>query len=253
MSTHRARHGGGHEESGSERWLLTYADMITLLLALFVVLFAFSTIDAKKFLEFRVGLTSAFSPSAVTTSGAGGNGLLQQQTLATHPGQSSTQSPIVTPNSSPGETAQQLQNEIKEELKKAGLAKYATVTTTSQGVVVQVLADKVFFATDSAALGAIGDRVVDLIASVVVSQPNNLMVEGYTDNQAITGGPYGSNWELSAARAAEVANRLNVTDKIAADRLSATGYSDTHPQASNATPASRAENRRIDVVILNNS
>src|ERR1700761_8921307 len=114
MSTHRVRRVGGEEEGGNERWLLTYADMITLLLALFVVLFAFSTIDAKKFLEFRVGLTSAFSPSAITSSGSGGNGLLQQETLATHPGQSSVSKPIITPNSVPGATASQLQDEIKQ-------------------------------------------------------------------------------------------------------------------------------------------
>ena len=80
----RLRHGHGEEEGNSERWLLTYADMITLLLALFVVLFALSTINNKKFLELKLGLTKTFSQSPITSSG--GNGLLQQTNLTSHPG-----------------------------------------------------------------------------------------------------------------------------------------------------------------------
>ncbi len=127
----------------------------------------------------------------------------------------------------------------------------AQVTVSTKAVVVQILADKAFFASDSAALGAIGNEVVDTIAGVVQNQPNDLVVEGYTDTEPITGGPYNSNWELSAVRAANVTNRLNVVDGIAARRLSAQGYGQTDPVKSNATPAGRAENRRVDVVILN--
>jgi chemotaxis protein MotB len=117
-------------------------------------------------------------------------------------------------------------------------------------VTVQILADRVFFRTDSASLGRTGDRVVDTIAGVLQTQPNLIEVQGYTDNVPITGGPFASNWELSAARAANVANRLNAVDGLPATRLTATGYSDTHPAAPNNSPANQAKNRRIDVVIL---
>ena len=113
-----------------------------------------------------------------------------------------------------------------------------------------MLADKVFFATDSATLGKVGDQVVDPIAGVITGAPNDVAVEGYTDNQPIYGGPYDSNWQLSAARAANAAQRLATVDGIAEARLSAVGYGDTHPLVPDTSPANQAENRRVDVVIL---
>jgi chemotaxis protein MotB len=253
--TGRRRHGDGHggHEDNAERWLLTYADMITLLLALFVVLFAMSSISVKKFLEFKLGLTQAFNPSALTK--AGSSGLLQQTSLvaqASSPRASTIGMPISTSAATAASQAQlaQIADRISVALARQHLQGAASVQTTEKGVVVQVLADKAFFATDSAALGEVGDRVVDTIAGVVRHDPNKLVVEGYTDNVPITGGPYNSNWELSAVRAANVVNRLNVVDGISQGRLSAQGYGQTDPVVPNNTPAHRAENRRVDVTIL---
>jgi chemotaxis protein MotB len=235
-------HGGGHEEGNSERWLLTYADMITLLLALFVVLFALSTISAKKFLELKMGLTKTFSQSAVTQQG--GNGLLHQTSLQSHAG--ITQSSSIVPAPSPS----QIERQVQAALDRAGLGGTASVTTETQGVVVRVLADKAFFATGSADLGSVGDAVVDTIASVVRPDPNHLVVEGYTDDQPITAGLFASNWQLSGVRAANVVQRLSTVDGVAEDRLQADGFGDTRPVAPNTTPAGRSQNRRVDVVIL---
>jgi chemotaxis protein MotB len=116
--------------------------------------------------------------------------------------------------------------------------------------VVQVLTDKVFFATDSADLESQGDVVVDTIATVLRTTSNDIDVEGYTDNEPITGGPYTSNEELSAVRAASVVTRLIEHDGLDPDRLVATGFGETHAAAPNDTPADRALNRRIDFVIL---
>lgn len=249
-TTARRRRGGGHggEHENSERWLLTYADMITLLLALFVVLFAMSSINVKKFLEFKLGLTETFNPSAVVLPG--GNGLLSAPAIA---GQAGTASQVGTGGGSAKVNTAQLQQvaaAISAALAKQKLSVDAAVNLGPAAVTVQILADRVFFRTDSASLGRTGDRVVDTIAGVLQTQPNLIEVQGYTDNVPITGGPFPSNWELSAARAANVANRLNAVDGIPATRLTATGYSDTHPAAPNNSPANRAKNRRIDVVIL---
>jgi len=251
-TTARRRHKGGHveEHENSERWLLTYADMITLLLALFVVLFAMSSISVKKFLEFKLGLTQTFNPTAVNLPG--GNGLLSAPTIA-GPSGASTSPNQGTSSAAASANQRQLQaiaDQIEQLLTARHLQKDANVNLGTSSVVVQILADRVFFQTDSASLGTVGEQVVDSIAQVVRPKPNVIEVQGYTDNEPITGGPFASNWELSAARAANVTNRLNVVDGVPATRLSASGYSDTHPAAPNTSAANQAKNRRIDVVIL---
>jgi chemotaxis protein MotB len=253
MSARRRHKGPGHAEAENhERWLLTYADMITLLLALFILLFAMSTISQKKFIAFRMGLTQTFNPSAVSTKG--GSGLLQQSSLIARPGTNPSPTPVLAGTSAPtsAETpADRTAALLKVALAKAGLAKDASVTVSDQGAVVQILADQVFFQSDSASFDGVGNRVIDTIAGVVQAQPNNLEVEGFTDNVPVTGGPYTSNWELSAVRAANVVNRMNTADGIPMSRLAAVGYGQAHPQVPNTTAANRAKNRRVDVVVLN--
>jgi chemotaxis protein MotB len=229
--------------ASGERWLLTYADMITLLLALFIVLFALSTIDQKKYQEFKTGVVQAFSPHSEPIPG--GTGLLQQTSLVTHPGTTKTTVPNPLVN---------LEQRIQASLAQAGVSQDATVSLEQRGVVVRLLTDKVFFATYSADLGPVGDRVVDAVGRVASTMTNPVQVEGYTDNQPITGsGPYKTNFELSAARAMTVVDRLAGPDGLAPGRLSGIGYGDTRPIVPNDTPAHQAANRRIDVVLLGSS
>lgn len=261
MSRRRPHRGGNDEaHANEERWLLTYADMITLLLALFIVLFAISTINQKKFLALALGLKESFDPKPGILPNS--SGLLKQASLTQTAGSLSRlrtlPSPTTLPSnagSSPTTTVppsklQQLQKQIEDALIKAGLQSYVNLKTVTRGLVVQILADKVFFATGSAELGPVGNRVVDTVATVLQTDPYNVDVEGYTDNQPVTGGIFGSNEELSAVRAVNVVLRLEHTDGINPNRLSATGYGDTHPVAPNNSPQNMALNRRIDIVIL---
>lgn len=252
MSGRRSTAGGAESEGpGMERWLLTYADMITLLLALFVILFALSSINEKKFVAFKLGLSQTFTNSPVTKASASGNGLLQHTGLISHSATASASAPVSSAVTAASTASlSQIATEIEQALQAAGLTQDASTTTTTRSVVVQVLADKAYFALDSATLETVGDQVVDTIAGVIAGVPNDVAVEGYTDNQAIHGGPYASNWQLSAARAANVAQRLATADGIAETRLSAVGYGETHPLVPNTSPANQAENRRVDVVIL---
>lgn len=255
MSRGRRGHAGGHDNS--ERWMLTYADMITLLLALFIVLFAMSTINEKKFLEFRLGLTQTFNPSAVSTHG--GSGILRSTSLVNKPGTNPSPTPVLkgTPNAeqqlpSTSPTPEERMAElIQYAIDHAGLAKDVSVTTSAQGVVVEILADDIFFSSGSAVFGSTGNRIVDAVASVVRLEPNNIEVEGFTDNVPIHTGLFPSNWQLSAVRAANIVARLNAVDHIPESRLTAVGYGPTHPESSNSTPQGRARNRRVDIVILN--
>lgn len=244
MSRRSPVHHEEEESGGMERWLLTYSDMITLLLALFIVLFAMSTINLRKFAEFATGRVIG-SRTALESVTSGGNGLLHQTDLVSHAGtvkpteQLSTQSPLQT-----------LEQKVRAELFSQGLDSYAHVLLEQQGVIIRVLSDKVFFANDSAALGPVGYKVVDAIGKVISGVPNNISVRGYTDDAPILGGPYTSNFQLSAERAISVLERLVKHDGVNATRISGTGYGDTHALVPNNSPAHMAENRRVDVVIL---
>lgn len=277
MSRGRRRKHDEHEVENSERWLLTYADMITLLLALFIVLFSISTINQKKFLALAFGLKQTFDPKPGVLPNS--NGLLNEAALAKTAGENqnplfkgsvastttivpgqqqpegsgSSTSQATPPATVPASNLEQLQQEINRALVAKGLSAAVSLQLQARGLVVQILADKVFFATDSADLGPLGSEVVDAVASVLRTDNYDIDVEGYTDNQAITGGPFSSNEELSAVRAVNVVLRLENTDRLSPNRLSATGYGDTHPLAPNTTPQNMALNRRIDIVILSSS
>jgi chemotaxis protein MotB len=266
----RAHHALPEEhESNSERWLLTYADMITLLLALFVVLFALSTISTQKFTALATALRDTFSGHATVVKND--TGLLQHNSLTDHPGKVSaihsdppsaavvttttTATPPAVPPPQGTQSLAQIHQELTAALAAQGLlsdvqiSQQAPTPTTSE-LVVQILSDQVFYALDSADLGAAGDKVVDTIASVLRTDTNDAAVQGYTDNQQIYGGPYATNWELSAERATHVVERLTGADGIDPNRLQAVGFGQTRPAVANSSPSNMAENRRVDVVIL---
>jgi len=283
MSKRRHQHAD-HEEGhagGDERWLLTYADMITLLLALFILLFSVSTIDQKKYEALALGLRQTFSPKPGILPNS--NGLLQNNSASPASGKvvSQLQKIDQLPNAHTAETtvpaettttlasgnasipssgkpltaadSQQLASidaQIKNNLAAQGLQNAVTTSIANGELTVQILADKAFFATDSADLGTKGNEVVDAVAKVLSKYSNLVDVNGYTDNAAITGGPFNSNEELSAERAVNVVLRLSRVDGIASDRLAATGFGQSHPAAPNDNPADMALNRRIDIVVL---
>jgi len=265
MKRRLAAEAESEEVENGERWLLTYADMITLLLALFIVLFAVSTINSKKFEALALGFKQSFSPNpGVLPSSNGvqqydsltptaGPRQVQQHPSITGPTKQATTTPTAKDTAlSPSQEAQlqSINQAVKAATQAKGLQGVLSTSVSTRGLVVQVLTDKVFFASDSGTLEPEGAAVIDTVAPVLRSVPNGIDIEGYTDNQAITGGPYISNEELSAVRAASVATRLIQTDGIDPNRLAATGYGDTHPLVPNDTAADRALNRRIDIVIL---
>ena len=210
------------EVENSERWLLTYADMITLLLALFIVLFAVSTINTKKFEALALGFKQSFSPNPGVLPSS--NGVEQYDSLTPTAGPRQVQQTPEYLLASQTDGGHQLggtavsasvekqlssvDQKIVNAITAKGLQAGVTTSVQTRGLVVQVLTNQVFFASDSAALGPQGEAVVDTIASVLKTTTNGIDVEGYTDNQPITGGPYTSNEELSAVRAASVVTRL---------------------------------------------
>jgi len=269
------RRGGGHkEEESSERWLLTYADMITLLMALFMVLFSISSVNISKVQVLQKSLRAAFSGDilpggkGITKPGATANSshfpssidvqaivpvtantASSLQSSSTH-GAASSQAAA---SASAAERQEQLFGQIKHELEayaqNHGFAKKVQTTIEARGLVIRVLTDELLFASGQASLSPRSDALLGEIAQLLqLAEGHPVAVEGNTDSVPIQGGAYPSNWELSTARASTVV-RFLVGRGVVPSRLTAVGYAEQRPVASDATPAGRALNRRVEIVV----
>jgi len=225
----RRGHPEEHEETSAERWLLTYSDMITLLLVLFIVLFALSRIDQAKFREFKQSVTHAVKSS-------------------TAHGKTKVRAKLAT-TAKPVDRLQKIKAELTTALGEKGLLGDVTLNINSSGLVEGLVADTTFFVTNSAQLSVVGQQIVDTSASVLNGNPNAIEVAGYTDDQPITGGPYANNWALSAARATTVVVRMTSLDGVSPNQVVLLGYGQYHPLVSNTTAAGQAQNRRINIVV----
>jgi chemotaxis protein MotB len=256
-------HEGGHEEG--ERWLVSFADMMTLLFALFMVLFSISSVNTSKLTALQKSLQDAFS-GAVLSGGKAimetGNETAPKRAAAEPPLTSLTaltSPPSSSVNTQTGSTAkkavaeqeefQELKRRIDAQAKKAGLQGKVLTTVRRRGLVIEILTDKLFFDSGSAQLKPAALGILDKIAVILAGELKHpIVVEGNTDSQPISGAQYPSNWELSGARAAAVVRDFNAHG-INPRRMSFTGYGSTLPIADNSTAAGRSKNRRVDVVL----
>jgi chemotaxis protein MotB len=251
------------EHISHERWLVSYADFITLLFAFFVVLYSSSQVDKRKVGRLALAIQAAFQELGVFET-------------------SNTKVPLSNTEPMPFANVQAIENiqrtgdmerfvpptkgvlgvsgnpaplkDIQAELEKA-LApeikqRTVAVQTRKEGVIVS-LREVGFFDSGSATLRPSAMNAVDRLAGVVVPRGENLRIEGHTDNVPIHNARFPSNWELSTARATELVELFIYRYHVMPARLSAAGYAEFHPMDNNATPEGRARNRRIDIVILN--
>ena len=276
----KRRHGGAaHEESG-ERWLLTYADMITLLMALFMVLFSISSVNISKYVTLQQALKAAFSGNilpggkSIAQPGASANSSRAPTSIdtpaivrltpdvtselehvpkaqASSAQVSSVQSATtnVTAAAQEQSSFEALQRKLNEYADRHGFGKEVHATTEQRGLAIRVLTDSLLFPSGSATLEPHGQPLLGEIAQLLnVDQVHPVAVEGNTDNVPINGGTFPSNWELSTARASSVV-RFLIAQGVDPQRLSATGYADQHPIATNATATGRALNRRVEIIL----
>jgi chemotaxis protein MotB len=280
----KKRKKGGHEEHeehvNHERWLVSYADMLTLLFVLFVVLFSMSSVDQKKFAELAAGLsegfgaqTAAFSGSAATLDGSGNATQFVPIDPGTNPGDGGSGTANLSAKekqaveaamraagrakaSKDAEAAtkeaqnlKKVEEKITDALVKAKLQDQVKFTINERGLVVTVVTNEVVFDGNRANLQSGGAKILDAIAPVLAKLPNNIEVDGHTNQLKARTTYYPSGWELSAARASAVVRYL--TDHgLAKDRMSAVGFSDTKPLINPKDPKSITMNRRVDVVVL---
>lgn len=237
-----------HEHVNHERWLVSYADFITLLFAFFVVLFASSQSDKKKQSEFAAAMQTAFTPLGSFEAHAKTPPLEKAPSASTvtHP------AALALPFPEAGQVARE--QEMKERLSRlvrqaGGRLPEGSVTTrlTPDGLVIS-LHEIGFFASGSAQVRGESVAMLAALAETIPDAP--LRVEGHTDNMPIHTAQFSSNWELSTARASAIARLLLERGIVHPENVSAAGYAEYHPVSSNATEAGRGENRRVDIILL---
>ena len=241
-------------EGNNERWLLTYSDLITLLMVFFVVLYAISEADKGKFIQLRSSLQRAFNgelpvkgsgPSVWETPVPLPSGTPQEQVIT-----------FVTPTATPAATPQvdvQLMDQLREALVPLAISQGVAGEVRiyeDNGTIVISLSGALLFDSGKAELRPEGAAYLHAAATVLRSRPNPLRVEGHTDNVPITTALYPSNWELSAARSVIATRYLVEQEKMPAARIMAAALGDSRPVADNSTREGRIRNRRVDILVL---
>lgn len=239
----RKRRGGGGGGGSVAAWLNTYADMVTLLLCFFVLLFAFSTLDVRKFDALAASLQSAFS---IQPGGQTPNVSPNVYAGALLEGQGDTRHQT---DSTATEKSHQVLAMIQQTIKEMALETEIETWVDERGVVISI-SEQLLFDEGSAKIHPEARRILLKIGEVLERLPNELAIEGHTDPERPINSIYGDNWGLSSARAAGVTSYLNEAIGITANRLRAIGLSATSPKVPNDSPANMRLNRRVDIVIL---
>jgi len=252
-----ARKKSGHQDhENHERWLVSYADFITLLFAFFVVMFASSQTDKSKAKQVSEAVEKALKeghsvsiPPAVAKVLGGtvddkGQGNAQMHGPGGAQKAAKEEQPEVMELSMSLKT---LSAELDEEIKQGKVE----VSMTPRGIVVS-LKQAAFFSSGTDAVDLSTMPTLEKVAGALKAVSNPVRIEGHTDSRPIHTPRFRSNWDLSAARSIAIMEVLSSRFEIASQRLAIAGYADTVPVADNDTPEGRARNRRVDLVILNN-
>ncbi|WP_251860479.1 flagellar motor protein MotB [Clostridium sp. Marseille-Q2269] len=238
----RKKSGGGDEIRGDE-WLGTYSDTITLLLTFFILLYSFSSVDAKKFQQVA-------SAMQVAMTGQSGNTIVDYSLK-------NGDVPLVGETTKMGREkglngksdSKEIYDEVNKFIDKNNLKDSIKVKEDGRGVVIQ-LRDNVLFETAKADIKPQSKQIMDKINGLILTLPNEVIIEGHTDNVPIKNDVYGSNWELSTARSVNVLRYFVETKKQNPTRFTAAGYGEYRPIAENNSDANRAKNRRVNIVIV---
>ena len=249
----RKKKQGGHENL--ERWLISYADFITLMFAFFVVMFASSQTDKGKAQQVSESIRKALQEGSLPATIAS---ILGGTVGDTGPGNALRKGPGGTkPEAEYPEPRQDILAELlpslehlNKELKEEIAGGKLQIKLQGRGLVVSLL-EAAFFPSGEDTIDPRTYPTIEKIATAIHRLPNSVRLEGHTDSVPIHTARFPSNWELSAARAVAMLHLLDQRFQIPLERMAVAGYADTVPAESNATPEGRARNRRVDLVILN--
>src|SRR5438552_3574958 len=236
---HKGHGDGGHENA--ERWLLTYADLITLLMVFFVVLYSMSSADSTKFKAISMALQQAFNLDVLKGQAA-----------------TSIGDPAASPPSPPVDnliddsqvpTVSRLESKIQAVVDGVAQAPDVSVSVDKEGVVIR-LSGSYLFDSGRAELKPNSLSILDTVSAELRLQANDIRVDGHTDSTPIDSPRYPTNWELSVARALAVTRYLTETDGVPSGRLMAAGFGEFRPLMPNDTREHRAMNRRVEIHLL---
>lgn len=242
------------QDSGAPKWMVTYSDMVTLILVFFILLFSMSQIDLVKFEavseSFRNRMIFDSFPSPIPMENP------TEQSSNKESGKESSE--FDTPTDLPSrndkddeaeDALSSLMTDVESFLDEQELNNVITATRTERGVVL-VLQEKILFESAQADILPSAEPFLQKIGNLLEKIPNKVKVEGHTDSRPISNYRYPSNWELSGARAGSVIRYLIAESDIEGTRLSAGAYGDTRPAVPNDTAKNWSQNRRVEIVIL---
>lgn len=233
-----------HEEHIDESWLIPYADLLTLLLALFIVLFASSSVDATKFKQISDSFTTIFS---------GGTGVMNYPS-ETIPQENPKGTSNVKDKKGDGETTRKELQEVKDKvdqyIKNSKLQGSLKTQLTDEGLLITITND-VLFDSGSAIIRTNERSIATQISKLLISNPPlSIIISGHTDNIPIKNELFQDNWDLSVTRAVNFMKIMLENKKLKPQSFSAKGYGEYKPIASNHTQKGRAKNRRVEILVL---
>jgi len=266
-----ARKKKPEEHENHERWMVSYADFVTLLFAFFTCLYAISVVDTAKMGQMVASMKASFGgqifdggSATMTLEDYGGGGTAVSSAILKDPEfgndenadgleakrNAETQSTkvILSGNAAMGRFRRTLETLLSEEVKSGRVRVYQE----RRGVVIS-LGETGMFDSGSVEIRPEGIILLDAIATSLTSVGNHIRIEGHTDNIPINTWRFPSNWELSTGRSGTVLRRLETVYGMSPDLLSASGYGEQRPVASNDTTEGRARNRRVDIIVMNPS
>ncbi len=259
------------EHVNHERWLVSYSDFMTVLMALFIVMYAMSQVDSAKYVALRNSLSAGFqNGSPVQSVLDGSDGVMDGLTPTDSTADSQSTAGMVNADEGLGAEASDptavdpktlaaaqaeaahlegLEAQINASLQAAGLQDSVQYRISERGLIVGLVANDVFFAAGSATLTDTAGQVLDHIAPTIVGIPEQISVEGHANVLPVSG-RYATNWELSSDRATQVLRHLVERNAMPVGRIMAVGFGDARPLVEGTDEAALVANRRVDVVIL---
>ncbi|MFC9984831.1 flagellar motor protein MotB [Microbacterium keratanolyticum] len=239
----RALDDDGHDEP-DERWAVSYADMVTVLMCLFIVMFAVSTIDKGKFEQLANSLAAGFGQEETGKGADTTEGLVIPPEMVDENGvEDLTERAAVE-----YESLEELRDQMYNALAAQGLQDTVAFVIDERGLKVGLVGAETFFDNNSTDLTPKADAVLNAIGDVLVGVDNEVSVEGHADHR-VAATPFATNWELSGGRATQVARFLVEHEGVAGPRVRATSFSDTRPVVQGDTIEALASNRRVDIVV----
>ena len=228
-----------HEEhENHERWLVSYADFITLLFAFFVVMYSVSSVNEGKFRTVSDSIKAALNPIVSPASTSVPFTIGQNKAVKVDPAIDIVKEPAV-----------RRLRQIMRSLKNETHLEIIQLKELTNGDIVLTLPDRVLFRSGESALLPEARPFMQAISEVLIELDRHVRIEGHTDNVPITTVQFPSNWELSATRAVTVVRALSEQYGVQTDHLTAVGHADSRSLTDNLTPENRAKNRRVEIVV----